>query len=580
MQSSTLTRMLCVIVAVVAVAIGAVALLAPSSGGANSSGSDPFGPPLPGSSGGGAGGPGAWVVAENQKPGTTDWQVRGPINNGNIEGFADTTSINRGGSVRLFVSTDSRGYHVEAYRMGYYGGRQGRLVWRSPNLGGSRQAAAVVDSTTKMVEAKWHPSLTLSVDATWPPGDYLIKLVADNGFQQFVPLTVRDDSSHAPLLMMNAVTTWQAYNKWGGHSLYEGQSRPTAQFLPEQRSQVVSFDRPYVNDSGAGDFLGNELPLVTLVESLGIDVTYATNVDLHQRPELLAQHKALLTLGHDEYWSLEMRQAVERARDGGTNIAFLGANAVYRAIRLGPSDIGANRREINYREARADPLSGKDNSRVTVSWRDPPLNRPESALVGTYYDCNPVKGDLVVADPSAWIYAGTGLAAGDRLKNVVGPEFDRYDKSAPQPPGPVQVLAHSPVRCHGKATFSDMTYYSTPSGAGVFATGTNWWISRLGPACAPGDCVDAKVVQITENVLKLFAAGPAGQSQPSVSNLSRLGSLNSSSTSTSRFSTTSPEDTEEQFTTSSTTRRPSTPDTAVITTVPFTVATPTSRRTP
>lgn len=499
-----------------------------------------------------AGDPAAWLIDENRKPGTLDWQVKGPINKGNIEGFADATSINKGESVRLFVSTDSLGYRVEAYRMGYYGGLQGRLVWRSPNLPGSRQAAPVVDSTTRMVEAKWRPSLTLTADAAWPPGDYLIKLVADNGFQQFVPLAVRDDSSHAPLLVMNAVTTWQAYNKWGGRSLYEGQSTPTAQPTPNQRSQVVSFDRPYINDSGAGDFLGNELPLVTLVESLGLDVTYWTNVDLQQRPELLANHKALLTLGHDEYWTLEMRQAVERARDGGINLAFFGANALYRAIRLGSSDTGANRREINYRSARDDPLTGRDNSRVTVSWREPPLNRPESTLVGTYYECNPVKGDLVVADPSAWVFAGTGLGAGDKLKNVVGPEFDRYDKFAPQPPGPVQVLSHSPVRCKGKATFSDMTYYSTPTGAGVFATGTNWWISRLGPACPPSDCIDEKVVQITENVLKVFAVGPAGHGHPSVSNMNRLGSSSSTST---PGSTTLPENTDQQFSTSTTLRR-------------------------
>ncbi len=577
-----MTRLLCAIVVVIGIAVGAVALLAPSSGGANSSGTDAVGPPLPGSSGTGvraAGDPAAWIIGENQKPGTSDWQVKGPINNGNIEGYADATSVTQGAAVRIFVSTDSPGYHVEAYRMGYYGGRQGRLVWRSTNLVGSRQALPVVDSTTKMVEAKWRPSLTLNVDATWPPGDYLIKLVADNGFQQFVPLAVRDDTSHAPLLVMNAVTTWQAYNKWGGHSLYEGQSSPRAQFTPEQRSQVVSFDRPYVNDSGAGDFLGNELPLVTLIESLGIDVTYSTNVDLQQRPELLANHKALLSLGHDEYWSLEMRQAVERARDSGLNVAFFGANALYRAIRLGPSDLGANRHEINYRVARGDPLFGKDNSRVTVSWREPPLNRPESSLVGTYYDCNPVKGDLVVADPSGWVFAGTGLSAGDKLKNVVGPEFDRYDKNVPQPPGPVQVLSHSPVRCHGRATFSDMTYYSTPSGAGVFATGTNWWISRLGPACPPGDCVDAKVVQITENVLKVFAVGPAGQSHPSVSNLSRLGS--SSSTSSTSSTTPNTQDTDEQFTTStSTTRRAATVLTDPTTTAPFSVPPVTSKRTP
>jgi hypothetical protein len=542
------------VVFVVIVAIGAVALLVPSGGNASSSGSDAAGPPLPGAGVAGyrPGDPAAWVIAENQKPGTSAWQVSGPIDHGNIEGYADTTSAVHGDSVRLFVSTDSTGYHVEAYRMGYYGGKQGRLVWQSPTLPGSRQAPPTIDFRTNTAEAKWRQSLTLNIDNSWPPGDYLIKLVADNGYQQFVPLAVRDDTSRAPLLIMNSVTTWQAYNKWGGYSLYEGTTGRNGS-SGDARAKIVSFDRPYFNDSGAGDFLGNELPLVTLVESLGIDVSYWTDVDLHARPQLLANHTALISLGHDEYWSLEMRQAVEHARDSGTNIAFLGANALYRAIRLAPSDLGPDRHEINYRATAGDPLYGVDNSRMTVSWREPPLNKPESSLVGTYYDCNPVKADMVVADPAAWVFDGTGVTAGEKLKDAVGPEYDHYDKSAPQPPGSVQILSHSPLKCHGKATYSDMTYYSTPSGSGVFATGTNWWISRLGPACPPNDCVDEKIVHITENVLRAFAAGPAGQQHPSIANAAQVGAATTtSSTIYSATTTTEQEGPEQENTTPST----------------------------
>jgi hypothetical protein len=256
-----------------------------------------------------------------------------------------------------------------------------------------------------------------------------------------------------------------------------------------------------------------------MVEREGYDVTFWTDIDLHHRGALLVNHKSIITLGHDEYWSAEMRAAAENARDAGTNLAFMGANAVFRSIRLMSSEAGPFRHEINYRVAKDDPITGVDNSRVTVSWREPPVNRPESTLVGDYYQCNPVKGDMVVADPTAWVFAGTGLATGDKLVGVVGPEFDRYDVNAPAPPGPVQVLTHSPVRCKGEATYSDMTYYSTTSGAGVFATGTNWWISRLNKVCNPNEpCFEANVDRITRNVLDAFAAGPAGASHPSVAN--------------------------------------------------------------
>ena len=463
----------------------------------------------------------AWVVAENRKPGSSDWHITGPLNANNIEGYASVTSAVPGETVRLYVSTDAPTYHVDAYRMGWYGGAQARLVWRSQTLPGVRQAPAQVDSLTNMVEAPWSPSLSVTPDRAWPPGNYLLKLVASNGFAQYVPLTLRDDSSKAALLVVNAVTTWQAYNRWGGHSLYEGLDGFGGS-SGAGRATVVSFDRPYENDSGAGDYLGNELPMVSFLEKEGFDVTYWTNIDLHHRTDLLANHRALLTLGHDEYWTLEMRNSVERARDRGMNVAFFGANALYRAIRLSPSSLGPFRREVNYRTTR-DPLYGIDDSRVTVSWREPPLNRPESSLVGTYYECNPVNADMVIVDPSAWVFAGTGVVAGERIPNLVGPEYDRYSPWAPLPPGPVQVLAHSPVRCGGKASFSDMTYYSTSSGAGVFATGTNWWISRLGPPCPPPEvCYDERVVGITRNVLEGFAAGPAGLTHPSVGNADSL----------------------------------------------------------
>ncbi|HEX2272252.1 MAG TPA: N,N-dimethylformamidase beta subunit family domain-containing protein [Acidimicrobiales bacterium] len=517
MAGPSTIRLVGVAILVVGVAVGAVVLLLPSVRAGTVSVDRPDASELlePGNARAVVG-RAAWVVAENRKPGTTDWHITGPINNNNIEGYADTTSAVQGQRVRLYVSTDAPTYRVEAYRIGWYGGAQARLVWRSQTLPGVRQAPAQVAYQTNMVEAPWSPSLTVTPDRSWPPGNYLLKLVGSNGFAQYVPLTVRDDSSKAALVVLNAVTTWQAYNRWGGHSLYEGFDGYGG-FSGAGRAVVVSFDRPYENDSGAGDYLGNEVPMVSFLEKEGFDVTYWTDVDLHHRGDRLNDHRALLTLGHDEYWTLEMRDAVERARDRGLNVAFFGANAVYRAIRLEPSSLGPSRRQVNYRSTR-DPLYGIDNSRVTVSWREPPLNRPESTLVGNYYECNPVEADMVITDPSAWVFAGTNVVAGERIPRLIGPEYDRYNPAAPQPPGPVRVLAHSPLRCGGKASFSDMTYYSTPSGAGVFATGTNWWISRLGPPCPPPDiCHDERVVRVTRNVVEAFAAGPAGLEHPSAS---------------------------------------------------------------
>jgi hypothetical protein len=465
----------------------------------------------------GPGGPtAAWVQAENAKPGTAAWRAVNVAMNGEIEGYASSVSITPGQAVTLFVSTIAPAFHVEAYRMGYYQGLGGRLIWTSPETPGARQARPTVTYGTNMVEAHWSPSLTVQTDSTWPEGDYLFKLVSSTGRQSYVALTLRNDASTATFVVMNAVTTWQAYNLWGGYDLYEGVDGRGSDF--SHRSRVVSFDRPYKIGFGSGDFLGNEQPFVSLVESLGLDVTYVTNVDVDEHPNLLLHHRAAFSMGHDEYYSLSMRQGLENARDNGVNLAFMGANAVFRHIRFAPSTNGPDRHEIDYKSASEDPLYGHDNADVTVDWRDPPTNDPESKLIGDYYQCNPVKADLVVADPSNWLFAGTGLQNGQHLADVVGSEYDKYDASAPGPDN-VEVLTHSPLRCQGKADFSDATYYSAPSGAGVFASGTIAWIAHLDPTCPPGtSCPGPALIRITQNLLAAFGAGPAGRVHPSVAN--------------------------------------------------------------
>jgi hypothetical protein len=461
-----------------------------------------------------------WVAAENRRPGTSAWRITERGAPGAIEGYAGRVSASPGEAVRLYVSTTARWFRVEAYRMGWYRGARGRLLWRSRPVRGRRQAEPPPRPGTNMVEARWAPSLTVRVGGGWPPGAYLLKLVAPAA-QRYVPLTVTDPSSTDPLVVMDAVTTWQAYNDWGGRNLYWG---PFMEF--GTRSRVVSFDRPYATGEGAGDFLRGELPLISLLERAGLDATYWTDVDLHQHAELLLRHRALLSLGHDEYWSTAMRRGATLARDRGVNLAFLGANAVFRHIRLQPSPLGPDREEVNYKpaSARADPAWPTDRREVTTDWREPPLHQPESSLLGELYECNPAHADGVVVQPGSWLLAGAGLGRGSRLPNLVGPEYDRVIPSFPTPRS-VELVLHSPLRCRFHASFSDLTYYTAPSGAGVVDTGTSSWVCQLDAVCAAGrnsPRTSAAVRRITLNLLRGFAEGPAGRLHPSHPNLARL----------------------------------------------------------
>ena len=456
-----------------------------------------------------------WIVEENAKPGTTDWMV--PDDKAawsKVEGFFNTTSIDVGGSAILKSSTRAPVWQVSAYRIGWYGGTGGRLIWKSEPQPGVNQPKATQVGTPKAWVAPWAPSLTVQTDATWPPGQYMFKLESMDGGASYVPLVIRDDKSNSDLLMQSAVTTWQAYNAWGGASVYTGTSG---------RADAVSFDRPYTGN-GSGEFLGREREFIEFVERNGFDVSYWTNIDLHQRGELAKNHRGIVIPGHDEYYTVEMRKNLESARDAGVNIGFFGANNVYRRIRLDNADSGPNRVEINYRDANRDPLNGKDNERVTTSFRESPAPNPESSLTGSYYECNPVDADWVVGDASMWMFEGSGFKNGEKVAHMVGNEYDRVNPSVITP-GNIQVLAHSPVTCKGTKSFADTTWYSAPSGAGVFDAATFGWSPRLLEACpaTPPTTPECKLQKVTFNILTAYAKGPAGAAHPSVSNLSMFG---------------------------------------------------------
>lgn len=468
-----------------------------------------------------------WLVEENSRPGTIAWSSVGTSYQSELEGFADRASATAGDEVTLFINTASRTVSAEIYRIGWYGGAGGRHVATTPTERGIRQPAPEFTSGVNMVECHWKPSITFRVGHDWPPGNYLIRLVGE-GSAEWVPLTIRDDGSSAAIVIQNSVTTWQAYNLWGGYSLYYGQTPGSSQSYTN-RARVVSFDRPYSHRWAAGvaDWLGNELPFVMLAERHGLDLAYWTDVDLHEHPERLLRHKALISLGHDEYWSQEMREGALVALHSGVNFGFLGANACYRHIRFEASPTGASRRQICYKDGTEDPLYGKDNAAVTWNWNIGPDPRPESVLTGDMYQSYLGSGPMVVADPRAWVFKGTDVAKGTRFADVVGSEFDGY---VPALPGPrnLDVLCHSATHSASGAGYSDMTWFTALGGGGVFASGTASYITKLwdnkGPlpasswALGPVAGVTEPLTQVTLNVLAVLGEEPASRSFASSGN--------------------------------------------------------------
>ncbi len=459
------------------------------------------------------------VAAENERPGDSGWRVTRPGPAQAIEGFAGETSVLPGEPVRLYVSTTASSYRVSAYRMGWYGGARARLVWRSPALAGARQGAARTEPATRMVTTGWRPSLRLDTTG-WPEGCYLLRLdTADGTAQRFVPLTVRSCTTRGRLVVVNAVATWQAYNRWGGADLYQGPTGTKA-----SRSLAVSFDRPYRARNGAGQFLFFEAPLVALAERMGLPLAYATGVDVAREPHLLDGAVGIVSPGHDEYWSPEQRRHVTCARDAGTNLAVLGANCCYRRVRFAPSAVGADRTVVCFKEDYAADPGHRAGLPPTNDFRRSPLPEPESELLGVIYDGYPVDAPYVVTEPAHWLLAGTGARYGDSFPHLVGVEYDCVDTRYPTP-RPIEVVAHSPVVCKGRRAHADTAYSTHASGAGVFAAGTMRWVEAL-DVTGPGKGahgLDARAGAftrtVTENLLRAFSRGPAGRVRPAADNL-------------------------------------------------------------
>jgi hypothetical protein len=481
------------------------------------------------------------VASENARQGSKDWELSKPATNREIEGYASKVSVRPKDPLELHVSTASKRFDIEIYRLGWYGGLGARLVFRATNVAGGLRPTPAPRKEDGLVECRWPVSYTVPV-GDWVSGVYLAKLTASgSGRQSYVPFVVlekRGLAHPAAFLFQCSVTTWQAYNAWGGKSLYDFNSKG------EVRARRVTFNRPYGSGPGAwagvgaGEILtmahttragGWEYPMIRWLERNGYDVAYATNIDVDSDPDLFAGRRAFLIVGHDEYWSRAMRTNVEAARDRGIHLGIFAANVSYWQIRLEPSPYGgANRVMFCTKDAEQDSVYDTEaDSQLTVRFRDLHPRRPENSLSGMMISGEDVQADFVPvpAQRGHWVFAGTGIAKGTttRLRGLCGYEVDRsygdeadrsYDDDSLyakwSPPG-LTVLARVPiVSSNGRKTVTETTIYTARSGAIVFATGTMQWSWGLDDWGAPAlhpRYKDPDAERITKNVLEALSRG-------------------------------------------------------------------------
>ena len=471
-------------------------------------------------------------VQENALPGSppAEWDVSG-AGDPSIQGFATEASINRGETVHFKIRTDAPEYRIEIYRIGYYGGAGARqlAVLNSSDTLAQQQPECLMEVETGLIDCgNWHVSASWAVPVDARSGIYVARLIrSDTHGASHVMFVVRDDDGTSDMLLQTSDTTWQAYNDYGGNSLYVG--------APAERAYKVSYNRPMVLRGAKyrrASFWANEYPMIRWLEANGYDVSYTTGVDTARRGHLLKRHKVFMSLGHDEYWSDEQRISVEAARDAGVHLAFFSGNAVFWRTRWEASADASRvpyRTLVCYKETHAgrkiDP-----SSLSTGTWRDPRFSlqtgggRPENELKGSLFVANCCRFDSIVVSGEqsrTRFWRHTDLSRLDPAKSAqvglstVGYEWDADVDNGFRPQGLIRLSAtrldissrlvdFGSTYGHGPATHS-LTLFKHSSGSLVFSAGTVVWGWALDSTHDDPDAqaapTDLRLQQATVNLL-------------------------------------------------------------------------------
>ena len=347
---------------------------------------------------------------------------------------------------------------------------------------------------------RWPVSYSLKVQPDWASTLYRAEFTSSaGGDSRIVEFIVRaNHPSESRILYCWPVTTVEAYNSFAG-DLYDD----PRYYL---RLRQVSFDRPkFLFDK-------RELQLMAWLKHEGFSVDSCSSVDLHADLTLLSNYNLLLSVGHDEYWSKEMRDYVEAFVEAGGNAAFFSANTCWWQVRFEDENLTM----ICYKSAVEDPLAGIDDSRVTINWASSPLNRPENWLTGVSYrygagawgddsDDKMRVAEYEVKDSADWVFSGTGLKNGDKFGKgvgghlgIMGYETDSVNLvEGTVIPTNFKVLATVDLRTwrpNGHAGYATMGYYRNVGT--VFTAGTVHWGFNL--LTIPPDSI---VETITRNVV-------------------------------------------------------------------------------
>lgn len=458
---------------------------------------------------------------------------------GVVDVYPASWSLKQGDTLQLKVRSTTT-YSVSVFRLGWYGGAGATLVTHTADQTADPQAYPVADATYGMAEAGWHANVSIATTG-WTPGVYIARAEQAGGKMAATFFVIRDDGmTKLPVLFLVATATHQAYNAWpgptrGGKSLYgfncSSASVAMDTIIPPVQAVKVSYDRPFLVGGGTADVTRWEYPFVRWLEKMGRwDVAYASDTDLQADPSIAMGRKVIVVSGHAEYYSKNMRDALINARDAGTNLLFASGDSISWQVRFEAGAGGAQSTMVGYKENYGkDPEWKAGAPDATRGWKS--LGHPSIEVSGvmSYGQIRDASGagkpdfaftasgapalgwaDLKVTYPGHWLYAGTGLVSGDRIKYVLGYEVDSTAQGDPtwdpwRPAG--QTILGTIEQDSDGARKGAAGYYKAASGAEVVAMSAIAWSWALddyaeqqSSSPPPPSSIDARAQKMMENV--------------------------------------------------------------------------------
>jgi hypothetical protein len=426
-------------------------------------------------------------------------------------GYVSALSVAKGETLSFFLSTSVQTFDLEIYKLG------NDLKFPIMTLHSLKGFVQAVPDSSYTKGCGWSKSGEIIIPTDWLPGVYEADFPTSSGMKPLV-FVVRDmkPGSYSKVVVNLTVNTWEAYNNWGGKSLYNYNSN-------ERKSAVkVSFNRPFSDSTTALYYRWTD-KLVKWLEKEKIKVEFCVNTDFDRDSSFAKHYNVYLTVGHDEYWSYAERNQCEQLLSRGGKMVVLSGNTCWWQVRLEDN----LRTLVCFRDPSLDPYYylGFD-SLVTSVWSRSPINNPPNSFLGVSFEAGgyvnndtilPVSkgyGGYTVYNANHWIYEDADVADGDVIgmkDSIVGYETDGayfnwidgipVSVNISNTPANLTFLGISPAAgsdntLRGHAT---MGYFTFPSGGAVFNSASINWVNGLGGT-------ESVIPQMLRNVLRQFTS--------------------------------------------------------------------------